>query len=69
MTKEKAESVAEFHRELKAEAVKEFAERVKAEMKNLSRMEYHCTPYFLVSESFIDNLVEKITEKKNETIF
>lgn len=43
----------------KADAIKEFAELVKAEMDNLSRMDYHCEPYFLVSKSFIDNLVKE----------
>lgn len=45
----------------KAEAIKEFAERLKEEMKNLARMEYDCTPYFLVSNSFIDHITKELT--------
>lgn len=44
-------------------AIKEFAERLKEEMNNLSRMEYHGEPYFLVSKSFIDKLVEELTRR------
>ncbi len=49
----------------KSEAIKEFAERAKEKMNNLSRMEYNFTPYFLVSKSFIDNLVKEMTEVDN----
>ena len=49
---------------LKAEAIKEFAERLKEKMNNLSRMEYHCAPYFLVSKDFIDKTAKELTESK-----
>lgn len=47
---------------IKTETIKEFAERFKGKMNNLSRMEYDCTPYFLVSKSFIDKITKEMTE-------
>ena len=43
-----------------SEVIDEFAKRLKEEMNNLSRMEYHCDPYFLVSKAFIDKIAEKM---------
>ena len=48
----------------KTEAIKEFAERLKEKMNNLSRMDYHCDPYFLVSKDFIDKTAKEMTESK-----
>lgn len=39
-----------------------FAERMKEKMKDLSRMEYDCVPYFLVSKSFIDKTAEELKQ-------
>ena len=39
-----------------------FAERMKEKMKDLSRMEYDCVPYFLVSKSFIDKTAEEMKQ-------
>lgn len=44
------------------DGIKEFAERLKEKMNNLSRMEYHCDPYFLVSKDFIDKTAKELTE-------
>ena len=43
-----------------SEVIDEFANRVKEKMNNLSRMEYDCVPYFLVSKSFIDKIAEEM---------
>ena len=42
------------------EVIDEFVKMLKEEMNNLSRMEYHCDPYFLVSEAFIDKIAEEM---------
>jgi hypothetical protein len=43
-----------------SEVVDEFAKMLKEEMNNLSRMEYHCDPYFLVSKAFVDRIAAKM---------
>ena len=43
-----------------SEVIDEFAELLKKEMNNLSRMEYHCDPYFLVSKDFVDRIAAKM---------
>lgn len=43
-----------------SEVIDEFAEMLKKEMNNLSRMEYHCDSYFLVSKAFIDKIAKKM---------
>lgn len=42
------------------EVIDEFAKLLKEEMNNLSRMEYHCAPYFLVSKDFVDKIAAKM---------
>lgn len=51
----------------KNEAYKEFAARVNEKLQNLARMHMqHGSDeiYFLVSESFIDNVLKELTEEK-----
>lgn len=77
IAKEKAESVAEFHCELKAEAIKEFAARLKERFfnyyeglnENTSKNNYHgeTLMFYEVAdmiEDCIENLVEEMTEGK-----
>ena len=40
--------------------IDEFAKRLKEKMNDLSRMEYNCVSYFLVSKSFIDKIAEEM---------
>lgn len=40
--------------------IDEFANRLKEKMNDLSRMEYNCVPYFLVSKSFIDKIAAEM---------
>lgn len=40
--------------------IDEFAKRLKEKMNDLSRMEYNCVPYFLVSKSFIDKIAAEM---------
>ena len=50
-------------RRARAEAFEDFATRAKEKMQNLARMEYGSDEiYFLIGESFIDNLVKELTE-------
>jgi hypothetical protein len=44
----------------KSEVIDEFAKRLKEKMNGLSRMEYNCVPYFLVSKSFIDKIAAEM---------
>lgn len=43
-----------------SEVIDEFANRLKEKMNDLSRMEYNCVPYFLVSKSFINKIAEEM---------
>ena len=47
-------------KQAKAEVVDEFAKRLKEKMNDLSRLEYDCVPYFLVSKSFINKIAEEM---------
>lgn len=49
-------------REVAKEAVRVFAERLKEEMQNLARWERGEEIYFIVGESFIDNIAKEMTE-------
>lgn len=40
--------------------IDEFAKRLKEKMNDLSRMEYNCVPYSLVSKSFIDKIAAEM---------
>lgn len=40
--------------------IDEFAKRLKEKMNDLSRMEYNCVSYFLVSKSFIDKIAAEM---------
>lgn len=51
---------SETYAEAKNEVIDEFANRLKEKMNDLSRMEYDCKPYFLVSKSFIDKIAEEM---------
>lgn len=44
----------------KSAVIDEFANRLKEKMNDLSRMEYNCVPYFLVSKAFIDKIAEEM---------
>ena len=44
----------------KSEVIDEFAQMLKEEMNYLSRMEYHCDPYFLVSKAFVDKIAKQM---------
>lgn len=44
----------------KSDVIDEFAKMLKEKMNYLSRMEYHCDPYFLVSKAFIDEIAEEM---------
>lgn len=47
------------------ESVKNFADMLKREMQNLSWCDYRGGHYFLVDESFVDNVLKKFTEENS----
>lgn len=61
IAEEKAEAVAEFHRELKAEAIKEFAERLKERLER--KYTIYGREYVL---RHLRELVKEMTEEQNE---
>ena len=56
----KAEALYNAGYRKQSEVIDEFTELLKKEMNNLSRMEYHCDPYFLVSKDFVDRIAAKM---------
>lgn len=45
------------------EVIREFAKRLKEEMQGVARMQFGDGIYFLIGESFIDNIAKELTEK------
>ena len=50
---------------IKAEAYKECIEKVKEELKNIAKIDFQGSYYYLVGQAFFDNLLEKMVGENN----
>ena len=47
------------------EVIMEFSERVKAELQNFARIQVGDAFYYLIGESFIDNIAKNMIDKRD----